>query len=78
MRLFSTSQVYPDDFSTVALAYILRYPNPFARHIISVDVLSRTVTEEGTLKTTRLILKVRSPPLLLRPSAGARSTSLRR
>ena len=41
----------------MSLAYFLRYPNPYASHILSCDVVSRTFTPSGTLLTTRLILK---------------------
>jgi len=41
----------------VSLAFFLRYPNPYAAHVISCDVVSRTQTESGSLLTTRLILK---------------------
>jgi hypothetical protein len=44
--------------ATPLLAFFLRYPNPFARHVLSVDVLSRTIDPTtGQLRTTRLILK---------------------
>lgn len=43
---------------TALLAFFLRYPNPFARHVLSCDVLSRRIDPEtGKLHTTRLILK---------------------
>lgn len=41
----------------MALAYFLRYPNPYASHILSCDVISRNITAEGSLRTSRLILK---------------------
>lgn len=48
----------PDSPPTPLLAFFLRYPNPFARHVLSVDVLSRTVDPvTGQILTTRLILK---------------------
>jgi hypothetical protein len=47
-----------DPPATAILAFFLRYPNPFARHVLSVDVLSRYVDPEtGRLHTERLILK---------------------
>lgn len=46
-----------DTWSIVSLAYFLRYPNPYASHVISCDVISREQTPSGTLLTTRLILK---------------------
>lgn len=57
MKWYSQSFSYDDPWSTVALAYFLRYPNPHASHILSCDVISRTPTPEGTLRTSRLILK---------------------
>ncbi|KAJ3718408.1 MSF1-domain-containing protein [Lentinula raphanica] len=62
MRYHSQSFFYDDPWSIVSLAYFLRYPNPFASHIISCDVISRNVTPSGTLQTTRLILKRGSLP----------------
>jgi hypothetical protein len=46
-----------DPWSIVSLAYFLRYPNPYASHVVSCDVISRSQTESGSLVTTRLILK---------------------
>ncbi|KAF8528031.1 MSF1-domain-containing protein [Hysterangium stoloniferum] len=57
MKWYSQSFSYDDPWATVALAYFLRYPNPHASHIISCDVISRNLTSEGTMKTSRLILK---------------------
>ncbi|KIK71382.1 hypothetical protein GYMLUDRAFT_235710 [Collybiopsis luxurians FD-317 M1] len=62
MKYHSHSFFYDDPWSIVSLAYFLRYPNPYASHIISCDVISRTVTPSGTLQTTRLILKRGSLP----------------
>ncbi|KAJ3890644.1 MSF1-domain-containing protein [Lentinula edodes] len=62
MKYHSQSFFYDDPWSIVSLAYFLRYPNPYASHIISCDVISRTVTHSGTLQTTRLILKRGSLP----------------
>jgi len=62
MKLFSQSFLYDDPWSIVSLAFFLRYPNPYAAHVISCDVISRTHTAEGTLLTTRLILKRGSLP----------------
>lgn len=48
---------YSDPWSIVSLAFFLRYPNPYAAHVVSCDVVDRQQTESGTLLTTRLILK---------------------
>ena len=34
-----------------------KYPNPFAAHVLTTDVISRHVDEAGRLHTTRLLLK---------------------
>jgi len=57
MKFFSQSFLYDDPWSIVSLAFFLRYPNPYAAHVLSCDVVSRTQTEAGSLLTTRLILK---------------------
>jgi len=62
MKFFSQSFLYDDPWSIVSLAYFLRYPNPYAAHVLSCDVISRTLTPSGTLLTTRLILKRGSLP----------------
>ncbi|KAI8388524.1 PRELI-like family-domain-containing protein [Radiomyces spectabilis] len=48
---------YEYPWQTVSYAFWLRYPNPFASHVLAVDVLDRYVDEKGVLKTTRLVLK---------------------
>ncbi|TFY71126.1 hypothetical protein EVG20_g1869 [Dentipellis fragilis] len=57
MRFFSQSFLYDDPWSIVSLAFYLRYPNPYASHVLSCDVISREFTPSGALLTTRLILK---------------------
>jgi hypothetical protein len=48
---------HSDPWPIVSLAFFLRYPNPYAGHILSCDVVSREFTPAGTMLTTRLILK---------------------
>ncbi|KAJ7071459.1 PRELI-like family-domain-containing protein, partial [Mycena amicta] len=57
MKFFSQSHLYDDPWSIVTLAFFLRYPNPYASHVLSCDVVSRSFSPSGTLLTTRLILK---------------------
>ncbi|WVR03474.1 hypothetical protein IAU60_000465 [Kwoniella sp. DSM 27419] len=58
VQVYRKTHEYPDPPATPLLAFFLRYPNPFARHVLSVDVLSRTVNPTtGQIHTTRLILK---------------------
>jgi PRELI-like family len=53
---------HSDSWSIVTLAFFLRYPNPYASHVISCDVISRDQTPSGSLVTTRLILKQGAMP----------------
>jgi len=57
VKFFSQSHKYSEPWQTVTLAFCLRYPNPYATHVLSADVLERAFTPRGTLLTTRLILK---------------------
>jgi PRELI-like family len=51
-----------DPWPIVSLAFFLRYPNPYASHVISCDVISREFTPSGSLLTTRIILKTATLP----------------
>lgn len=68
VKFFSTSYSYDYNFSETALAYFLRYPNPYSRHVASTDTIDRhydPVTQR--LTTTRLHVKrSRLPPAVLK------------
>lgn len=68
VKFYDTSYTYDYPFSTVSLAYFLRYPNPYSRHVASTDTISRTFDPETQrLTTVRLHLKrSRLPPSLLK------------
>ncbi|KAJ1644270.1 hypothetical protein IWQ61_010436 [Dispira simplex] len=54
---------YDHTWSLVTLAFWLRYPNPFASHVLSTDIIDRYVDPTtGILHTTRLILKKGNVP----------------
>jgi 4-amino-4-deoxychorismate lyase len=58
VKFYTSSYSYDYPLATVSLAYFLRYPNPYASHVLSTDVISREfdpVTQR--LCTTRLHLK---------------------
>lgn len=58
VKFFDSSFTYDYPFSAVSLAYFLRYPNPYARHVISTDVIDRQFDPNTQqLTTTRLHLK---------------------
>lgn len=57
MKLYQTDFIYDHSWSTVTLAYFLRYPNPHARHVLATDVIDRHIDSNGCLHSTRLLLK---------------------
>ena len=58
---------YDYPFPAVSLAYFLRYPNPYATHVLSTDVIERQYdSATQRLSTTRLHLKKsKLPPAVL-------------
>jgi 4-amino-4-deoxychorismate lyase len=54
VKFFESSFTYDYSFPAVTLAYFLRYPNPYSTHVLSTDVISRTIDSEGRLKTLRI------------------------
>ncbi|CAB4385326.1 MSF1-domain-containing protein [Rhizophagus irregularis] len=58
VKFFQHTFKYEYNWDCVTLAFWLRYPNPFASHVESVDVIDRYIDPNtGVLRTTRLILK---------------------
>lgn len=68
VKFYSTTYSYDYSFSAVSLAYFLRYPNPYSRHVASTDTISRHYDPDTQrLTTTRLHLKrSRLPPAVLK------------
>lgn len=68
VRFYSTDYSYDYSFSAVTLAYFLRYPNPYSRHVASTDTIDRSYDPTTQrLTTTRLHLKrSRLPAAVLR------------
>lgn len=60
-QLWSFTQLIEYNFHQVASVLFRKYPNPYATHVVSVDVISRSIDPEtGVLRTERLI-GVRQP-----------------
>ncbi|KAJ6118932.1 hypothetical protein N7471_013552 [Penicillium samsonianum] len=58
MKIFENTSTYDYSFPAVTLAYFLRYPNPYCRHVLTTDVIDRYVDPNThRLHTTRLHLK---------------------
>lgn len=68
VKFYENAFNYDYAFPAVSLAYFLRYPNPYATHVLSTDVIDRhfdPVTQQ--LSTTRLHLKrSKIPPAVLK------------
>lgn len=43
VQTYQTQTTYPTPFAILAPAYFLRYPNPYAPHVLSTDVLERRI-----------------------------------
>lgn len=58
MKFFENNSSYDYSFPAVTLAYFLRYPNPYSKHVLCTDVIDRYVDPTTKrLHTTRLHLK---------------------
>lgn len=68
VKFLENSFNYDYSFPAVSLAYFLRYPNPYATHVLSTDVIDRHFDPETKrLSTTRLHLKrSKIPPAVLK------------
>lgn len=72
VQLVSLCHSYDVDFVTATLAYLNRYPNPYAKHVLSSDTLEHFVDDEGRLHTTRVVVKTGSLPDFIKPFLGQR------
>ncbi|KAI4202341.1 MAG: hypothetical protein LQ348_001513 [Seirophora lacunosa] len=68
VKFYESSFNYEYPFPAVSLAYFLRYPNPYAKHVLSTDVIDRHFEPDSQrLYTTRLHLKrSKLPPAVLK------------
>ncbi|KAL8862601.1 MAG: hypothetical protein Q9178_001099 [Gyalolechia marmorata] len=68
VKFYESSFSYDYPFPAVSLAYFLRYPNPYAKHVLSTDVIDRHFDPDNQrLHTTRLHLKrSKLPPTVLK------------
>ncbi|TAQ86684.1 hypothetical protein B7494_g5000 [Chlorociboria aeruginascens] len=63
VRFFESNYTYYYSFPAVTLAYFLRYPNPYSTHVLSTDVISRSIDPDtGRLFTLRLHRKASRVP----------------
>ncbi|KAJ1724292.1 hypothetical protein LPJ53_001444 [Coemansia erecta] len=63
VKFYQHRYSYDYSWSTVSYAFLTRYPNPFATHVLSVDTLDHRIdTATGDLLITRLLRKTNSVP----------------
>ena len=62
VKFFSQTFQYDHPFETVTLAVFMKYPNPFASHVLASDVIERFIDSNGCLHTSRLFLKEGAVP----------------
>lgn len=55
VHLFETAFPFPFSFPALVYAVINKYPSPLAPHVISIDVLDRTILQDGTIRSERLL-----------------------
>ncbi|KAK0108318.1 hypothetical protein ONS95_003134 [Cadophora gregata] len=54
VKFYESTFAYDYSFPAVTLAYFLRYPNPYSTHVLSTDVISRSIDAAGRLHTLRV------------------------
>jgi len=62
MRFETTVDSLNFAWGQVVVAFWARYPNPFAGHVLTEDVLRRELRPDGSLYTCRLLMKTNSIP----------------
>ncbi|EER30494.1 hypothetical protein CTRG_05893 [Candida tropicalis MYA-3404] len=67
---FENKHNFNFDFETTSLAYFNRYPNPYSKHVLSIDTIESFVDSKGQLNTTRLIVKTGRLPNFIKPFLG--------
>lgn len=80
MRVFLSEHQFNHNWETVVSASLKKYPNPITTAVVGIDVLDRKVTQNGILKSKRLILSEWSLPnwarrIVCGPSCFATETS---
>lgn len=50
-------QLHRFNWDAVSLAHFRKYPNPYASHVLSSDIIERRIDSDGFLHTRRLLVK---------------------
>lgn len=63
------TNIFDHDFATTTLAFFLKYPNPFASHVVSCDTYAQWIDNRG-LWTERIVHKQGNVPAVFRALVG--------
>ncbi|KAM8734303.1 PRELI domain containing protein 3A isoform 1-T1 [Acanthopagrus schlegelii] len=74
MKIWSTEHVFSYPWETVIKAAMRKYPNPMNPNVVGVDVLDRSLDEEGRLHSHRLLSTEWGLPSIVRAILGTSST----
>lgn len=72
---FSVQSQLPLPWPVLAQAYFLRYPNPFAQHVLSVDVIDRRIIHRPSPPSHTAETPTTAPPSATTPSIPVLHTS---
>jgi len=75
MKLFASSHQFQYTWDHVSAAHWQKYPNPWARHVVHVDILSDTVSPDGVLVRERLIVCQQNLPSFVKKLLGGDDTT---
>ena len=63
VKFLNQRNTFEHKWEAVTLAVFKKYPNPFSRHVITADLLQRSIDDSsGCLYTKRLLQKVGNMP----------------
>jgi len=69
--LFTSAFSFSHPFPLLALAVLNKYPNPHSPQVVSVDVLGRTMLDDGTLRSERVLGVRQDAPKWMRRFLGS-------
>ncbi|CAH6718781.1 protein Ups1p, mitochondrial [[Candida] jaroonii] len=75
VQVFKNNFNYDHDFKVVSLAYLNRYPNPYAKHVLSIDTIENFIDNDGNLHITKLMVKTGRLPSFIKPFLGSNLNS---
>ncbi|GAA5990611.1 hypothetical protein JCM10908_003153 [Rhodotorula pacifica] len=55
VALFTTAFAFPYPWPAQTYAVLNKYPNPLAPHVISIDVVDRSILPDGTVRSERIL-----------------------